>query len=54
MTTPAPTIVKTITEAEIRDMTHDCHFLGLAPRDVVTVSTPFGSSLQKIASGFEF
>jgi len=27
MTTPAPTVVKTITEAEIRDMTHYCHFI---------------------------
>jgi len=40
MTTPAPTVVKTITEAEIRDVTHYCHFSGLAPRDVVAVSTP--------------
>jgi len=27
MTTPAPTVVKTITEAEIRDVTHYCHFI---------------------------
>ena len=27
MTTTAPTVVKTITEAEIRDMTHYCHFI---------------------------
>jgi len=27
MTTPAPTVVKTITAAEIRDVTHDCHFI---------------------------
>jgi len=28
LTTPAPTVVKTITEAEIRDVTHYCHFIG--------------------------
>jgi len=27
MITPAPTVVKTITEAEIRDVTHYCHFI---------------------------
>ena len=27
MTTPAATVVKTITEAEIRDVTHYCHFI---------------------------
>jgi len=27
MTTPAPTVVKTITEAEIRDVTHYCHWI---------------------------
>ncbi len=27
MTTTAPTVVKTITEAEIRDVTHYCHFI---------------------------
>jgi hypothetical protein len=27
MTTPAPTVVKTITAAEIRDVTHYCHFV---------------------------
>jgi hypothetical protein len=27
MTTPAPTVVKTITEAEIRDETHYRHFI---------------------------
>jgi hypothetical protein len=27
MTTPAPTVVKTITAAEIRDVTHYCHFI---------------------------
>ena len=27
MTTPAPTVVKTITEAESRDVTHYCHFI---------------------------
>jgi len=27
MTTPAPTVVKSITEAEIRDVTHYCHFI---------------------------
>jgi len=27
MTTSAPTVVKTITEAEIRDVTHYCHWI---------------------------
>jgi hypothetical protein len=27
VTTPAPTVVKTITAAEIRDVTHYCHFI---------------------------
>jgi hypothetical protein len=27
MTTPAPTIIKTVTEAEIRDLTHYCQFI---------------------------
>lgn len=27
MTTPAPTVVKTITEDEIRDVTHYCHWI---------------------------
>ncbi len=27
MTTPAPTVVKTITGAEIRDVTHYCHWI---------------------------
>ena len=27
MTTPAPTVVKTITEAEIRDVTYYCHWI---------------------------
>ena len=27
MTPPAPTVVKTITESEIRDVTHYCHFI---------------------------
>lgn len=27
MTTPAPTVVKTISEAEIRDVAHYCHFI---------------------------
>jgi len=32
MTTPAPTVVKTVTEGEIRDVTHYCHFSGFAAR----------------------
>ncbi len=27
MTTPAPTVIKTITADEIRDVTHYCHFI---------------------------
>ena len=27
MTTPTPIVIKTITEAEIRDVTHYCHWI---------------------------
>jgi len=47
MTTPAPTVVKTITEADIRDVTHYCHFIAArqGKRSVVNCQSGCDESL---------
>jgi len=47
MTTPAPTVVKTITEADIRDVTHYCHLIAArqGKRSVVNCQSGCDESL---------
>jgi len=50
MTTPASTVVKTITEAETRDVTHCCHFIAAARQQKLMQQKP-SLSAQRMDRG---